>query len=166
MSLSLPIRNRYFNQIPFSDFDADVDPFFSPFFSQNLVNRFPTKSFETKDMVTRTGNMKWDMIETPTEYKISAELPGMLKENINIDIDEGVLTISAEKEESKLDEGATYVYKERSWGNVRRSVRLPQDADDNAVSASMNNGCLHVNVAKKNEAEHSKKKIPILEKEN
>merc|ERR1719198_318471 len=46
-------------------------------------------------MVTRTGNMKCDMIETPTEYKISAELPGMLKENINIDIDEGVLTISA-----------------------------------------------------------------------
>lgn len=164
--IGFPTSNRFFHQMPFSDFDADIDAFFSPTLSQSMVKQFPSKNFGTTDLVMRTGNMKWDMIESPTDYKINAELPGMLKENVSLDINEGVLTISAEKEESKLDEGSTYVYKERSWGNVRRSIRLPKDADDNVISASMDNGCLHVTVKKKDEAEHSKKKIPILEKEN
>jgi len=165
MSLTFPSRSGFF-QFPFSDIDTDMDNFFSPAFSQNLVKQFPTKDFGTTDMVTRSTNIKWDMIETPNEYKICAEIPGMPKENINVDIDEGILTISAEREESKMDEGSSYVYKERSWGNVRRSVRLPKDADENSVSASMEKGCLHVHLAKKDESEHSRKKIPILEKEN
>ena len=52
------------------------------------------------------------------------------------------------------------------FGSVAASRKgLPKDADENSVSAMMENGCLHVNVAKTDEA-HSKKKIPILEKEN
>jgi len=163
MSLTFPSKSRLL-QNPFYELDTDLENFFIPNFTQSLGKPFP-KAFGTTDLVKGTDIMKWDMIETPTEYKVSAELPGMLKENINVDIDEGILTISAEKEESKVDEGSNYVFKERSWGNVRRSLRLPKDADENSVSAMMENGCLHVNVAKTDEA-HSKKKIPILAKEN
>jgi len=165
MSLTFPGRSRLL-QNPFYELDTDMENFFVPNFtgSLDLVKPFP-KAFANTDIVKRTDIMKWDMIETPSEYKISAELPGMLKENINVDIDDGILTITAEKEESKVDEGSNYVFKERSWGNVRRSLRLPKDADENSVSAMMENGCLHVNVAKTDET-HSKKRIPILEKEN
>ena len=163
MSLTFPGKSRLL-QNPFYELDTDMEKFFSPHFTQSLVKPFP-KAFANTDIVKGTDIMKWDMIETPNEYKISAELPGMLKENINVDIDEGILTIAAEKEESKVDEGSNYVVKERSWGNVRRSLRLPKDADENSVSAMMENGCLHVNVAKTDET-HSKKRIPILEKEN
>jgi len=163
MSLTFPGKSRLL-QNPFYELDTDMEKFFSPHFTQSLVKPFP-KAFANTDIVKGTDIMKWDMIETPSEYKISAELPGMLKENIDVDIDEGILTITAEKEESKVDEGSNYVFKERSWGNVRRSLRLPNNADENSVSAMMENGCLHVNVAKTDEA-HSKKKIPILEKEN
>ena len=163
MSLTFPGKSRLL-QNPFYELDTDLENFFIPNFTQSLGKPFP-KAVGTTDLVKGTDIMKWDMIETPTEYKISAELPGMVKENINVDIDEGILTIAAEKEESKVDEGSNYVFKERSWGNVRRSLRLPKDADENLVSAMMENGCLHVNVGKTDEA-HSKKKIPILEKEN
>jgi len=163
MSLTFPGKYRSL-QNPFYEFDADMENFFIPNFTQSLGKPFP-KAFGNTDIVKGTDIMKWDMIETPTEYKISADLPGMLKENINVDIDEGILTIAAEKEESKVDERSNYVFKERSWGNVRRSLRLPKDADENSVSAMMENGCLHVNVAKTDET-HSKKRIPILEKEN
>jgi len=163
MSLTFPGKSRLF-QNPFYDLDTDMENFLIPNFTQSLGKPFP-KAFGTADIVKGTDIMKWDMIETPTEYKISADLPGMLKENINVDIDEGILTIAAEKEESKVDERSNYVFKERSWGNVRRSLRLPKDADENSVSAMMENGCLHVNVAKTDET-HSKKRIPILEKEN
>jgi HSP20 family protein len=132
----------------------------------STLTTFPTAS----DLMTKPGksmSMKWDIIETPTEYKIHADLPGMTKENVNLEVDEGILTITAEKKESNEEEGTkgggTYVVQERSWNTARRQLRLPKNVDENAITASMESGVLNVHLQKHEATETSKKRIEIQE---
>jgi len=165
----------------FDPFDVtsvfDTDPFFDgnpqswarmTDFPRTLTS-FPTlgTTCDLIDKPRKSMRMKWDMIEKPTEYQIKADLPGMRKENINLEVDEGVLTITAEKKDSTDEEGTkddgTYVFRERSWRNARRQLRLPNDANENAITATMDHGVLNVHLQKHQDVPPSKKKIEIIE---
>jgi HSP20 family protein len=75
-------------------------------------------------------------------------LPGIPKEKINIDFNEGVLTISGERSEERREEGTTYHRMERSYGKFMRQFALPQDVDPSAINASYKDGVLEVVVPK------------------
>lgn len=81
-------------------------------------------------------------------YEISMELPGVAEDDIELTVDDGVLTIRGEKKTQTEKSGDTWYFSERQYGAFRRSFRLPADADGGKASAQMKDGVLHVSVPK------------------
>jgi HSP20 family protein len=82
-------------------------------------------------------------------YSISMELPGVSEEDIDLTVENDVVTIRGEKKTQEEKKGDTWYFSERQYGAFRRSFRLPEDADGSSISASMKDGVLHVSVSKK-----------------
>lgn len=96
------------------------------------------------------SRMPLDIQETETSYKITAELPGIPKDDIKIEIQDGVLSISGEKKKHKEenDKNQKYRREEISIGIVSRSFTLPDNANENQVHASFENGILNITIDK------------------
>jgi HSP20 family protein len=95
-------------------------------------------------------------------YEITMELPGVTDDDVELSVDNGVLTISGEKKTSSERKGDTWYFSERQYGAFRRAFRLPEDADGAAASARMEDGVLHISVPKKAlEKPETAKKIEI-----
>lgn len=90
-----------------------------------------------------------DVEETDHAYLLSADLPGLKKEDVRVDLSENVLTISGERkrETDSKDQGGERRY-ERSYGRFMRSFTLPQAIDANKVEANMEDGVLRVALPK------------------
>ncbi len=101
-----------------------------------------------------------DFSETENEYTVKAELPGISKDDIDISLTDGVLTIKGEKRYEEKEEKENYHYMESRYGSFSRSLLLPEDASMEKVDAVYTNGVLTVSIPK---AEAAKpKKIKIL----
>lgn len=95
-------------------------------------------------------------------YDISMELPGVSEEDIELAVENGVITVSGEKRSHEEKKGDTWYFSERQYGAFRRTFRLPEDAEGDKTSAEMKDGVLHVKVPKKTlETTASSKKIAI-----
>ncbi|TMV07813.1 Hsp20/alpha crystallin family protein [Ruegeria sediminis] len=95
-------------------------------------------------------------------YDISMELPGVSEADIELTVDDGVVTIRGEKKTHEEKKGDTWYFSERQYGAFRRSFRLPEDADGAKASARMMDGVLHITVPKKPaERAESSRKIAI-----
>ncbi len=94
-------------------------------------------------------------------YRIAVELPGVEPENVELSIDDGVLTLKGEKKTSREEKGETWYFSERQYGAFSRSFRLPPDADAAKVTADMKDGVLTVSVPRRAETEAGGKKIAI-----
>lgn len=102
-----------------------------------------------------------DVNETDKEVCISAELPGMKEDDIDVSLDNNVLTISGEKR-SEREEKSKDVYRmERRWGSFCRSVQLPRGLDVEKAEASYKNGVLSVVLPKTEEYQKSVRKIEV-----
>lgn len=98
-----------------------------------------------------------DIAETDKEIEITAELPGMEQNDIDISLAGDVLTIRGEKKSERTEEkGKAYHVTERSYGAFYRSVDLPPGVEADSVKATMSNGVLKVTVQKPAEAESRK----------
>ncbi len=99
------------------------------------------------------------MIETDNSIEITAELPGVSKDDVRIDLENNVLTIHGEKKEEKEEkEKERYLY-ERYYGAFQRSFALPTPVDEDKVTAEFKNGVLKIRLEKAPEAKG--KTIPI-----
>lgn len=107
-----------------------------------------------------------EISETDKEYTLKAELPGMMKKDLNIDYEKGILTISGEKfEEKKEGDNRRYHLIERSFGTFDRSFTFPEIVDSEKISAEFNDGMLFVHLPKNEEARKPRgRKIEIAEK--
>ena len=94
-----------------------------------------------------------DIEETETHYLISADLPGVNPDNINIGMHDGILTISAETKEDVRSEKGRVVLQERRYGKFSRSMRFPVSVNPDAIEASYADGILRLEVAKAAEAQ-------------
>lgn len=95
-------------------------------------------------------------------YDIAMELPGVSEDDIDLTVEDGVVTIRGEKKTETEKQGDTWYFSERQYGAFRRSFRLPEDADGAKASATMKDGVLHVKVPKLSPSEASKaRKIAI-----
>lgn len=81
-------------------------------------------------------------------YDIAMELPGVSESDIDLTVEDGVVTIRGEKKTASEKKGDTWYFSERQYGAFRRSFRLPADADGSKASADMKDGVLHVTVPK------------------
>ncbi len=95
-------------------------------------------------------------------YRIAIELPGVADEDIELTVNDDVLTVKGEKKSVKEEEGRTWYFSERQYGTFSRSFRLPPDADGNKASAELKDGILVVTVAKKKDTSaDGAKRVPI-----
>lgn len=108
----------------------------------------------------RTPVFSTDIKDEGDHYLLEAELPGFRKEDIDLDVKDGVLTISAQHQESNDQHNGNYVCKERRYGSFARSFNLEGIQEEN-ITAAYNNGVLELNLPKKQEILPQSHKIAI-----
>ncbi|CAM9329310.1 unnamed protein product, partial [Chrysoparadoxa australica] len=105
---------------------------------------------------------RMDVIETKKEWKVTVDLPGCDKDNIETDVTDGYLHIKAERSsEEETEEEGHFHQSERAHGMMSRTLELPSYVDENRVDAVFKNGVLTLSFAKHNEAVKKGKVIEI-----
>ena len=135
----------------YDPFNELVDDFFKGF----LVR--PVAYEGARDALPR---VKVDVAEKNGAYKVTAELPGVKKEDINVAIDGAQVTLSAEvKQEKEATQDERVLHAERMFGKVTRSFTLPQELDEAKAEAKFRDGVLELTLPKKAAAQ--RKQISI-----
>lgn len=101
-----------------------------------------------------------DISETDTEYRLDAELPGVEQKDVDVRLDNNILTIKGKKESASEEKDRNYYLQERYYGSFQRSISLPSNIADDQISAKFTNGVLHIAIAKKNK--DSTKRIEVM----
>ena len=147
-----------FGLIPFKTNKLDrkggsFDDFFDGFFNDDF---FAPMNFGFGN------NQKFnaDIRETQNEYLVSAELPGVKKEDINLEYKGNTLIISAKREEVVNEEKDNYIRRERSYGQISRAFRV-DNVDKSKISAKFENGELQIILPKLNETISQSNRILI-----
>ncbi len=91
--------------------------------------------------------MASDVVETPEAYVVRAELPGVAKDQIEVNVEDADVTIGVEFRE-EVEASGKSLWKERSYGKVKRAIRLPESVDANAAQAAHVNGVLQLTLPK------------------
>ena len=99
--------------------------------------------------------------ETDKDYSIELSAPGFKKEELNIKINDGVLTLTGEKSGESEDKNENYTRREFSKSSFSRSFRIPEDVDENGYDAKFEDGVLKITVQKPKELPKIEKKIEI-----
>ena len=102
-------------------------------------------------------NASMNVSETDKELRITAELPGVSEQDIDIRLDDDVLTIRGEKKFEQKDEKENFHFVERCYGTFQRSLRLPFTVHPDQVQASFENGVLTVTVPKSGQQQRSRR---------
>lgn len=89
-----------------------------------------------------------DISETEDQFQISAELPGMSKDNIDISLENGRLAISGERSFKNEEQNKKYHRVETKYGSFERSFQLPDNVDEESISATYENGLLNISIQK------------------
>ena len=119
-----------------------------------MLNNFFDDGFESSVKVPAV-----DVQEDENQFSLEAELPGMTEKDVDINVENNMLTISSKKEEEKNEEKKGYVLKERRSTSFSRSFMLPKNVDTEKIEASMKNGILHLAIPKAEEAKPKKIEI-------
>ncbi len=106
--------------------------------------------FRTDIPAVRSMMPAIDIVEEKDHYTIKADLPGMNQKDIKVELDEGVLRISGERNEEKKeqDKDNHYRYYERSFGSFERRFVLPREVKEDAIEAKYENGVLKITIPK------------------
>lgn len=117
---------------------------------QSEMNRLFSSFFETpsEPSAARRWTPAMDLVETDAEYVIKADLPGVSEEDVHVEVEGDVLTISGERKAEHEERKEGYYRIERSFGSFRRSITLPEGVDVSKVAARFDKGVLEVRVPK------------------
>jgi len=137
MSNLMRIYNR--SMVPSGLFDAML----SDFFRDSLFTAEPDADRPDRPV----SDFRLDVSESGDAYTVYADLPGVAKESVALDLQEGVLTIDVTRGEKAEDETAGYIHRERRVSSMRRRLRL-RDAAQDGADARLENGVLTVTVPK------------------
>ena len=141
----IPFRTHNTNELggTFADFISDFfnDDFFSPM-----------------EMISGMNQFSADVRETNNEYLVSAELPGINKEDIKLDYDNNNLIIRAKRQEAHDDSRDNYIRKERSYGEISRSFYI-DNVNKEGIRAKFDNGELKIILPKQVKTQQSNSRI-------
>ena len=132
---------------------------------QTDMNRLFDAFFQRRGGTNSAGNgvQRWipamDLIEAEREYVLRADLPGLDKDDVEIEVKDDVLTISGERSFEHDNRGEGFHRVERSFGRFVRSLDLPSGTDPGKVSANFENGVLEVRIPKPEESRPTKVQI-------
>lgn len=125
---------------------------------QNTLDRLFDENWRAARNGAHASNLALDVHETDQAYFVSAVVPGVTAEALNISLHDGILTISGEIAQP-THENARALLLERGYGKFQRSIRLPLAVDASAVEASIENGVLTLTLPKAPEAQP--RQIPV-----
>jgi HSP20 family protein len=118
---------------------------------QSEVNRL----FDSFFGETASGTRRWvpamDLVETDDQLVLKADLPGLDKDDVAIEIKDGTLTVAGERKSETEERAEGYYRVERAQGSFSRSLTLPRGVDPDAVEAEFDNGVLEVRIPKPEE---------------
>lgn len=134
-------RNRSVAPTGFDDFYNMLDDFFT---DPWLTGRRTREAF------------KIDVQQTDNAYTIEAELPGVNKDEVSLEMNDGTLRISVNREESRDEETKNYIHRERRYSSMSRAVYLA-DAEADGISAKLDGGILKVSVPRLKSAESTRR---------
>jgi HSP20 family protein len=100
-----------------------------------------------------------NLSETEGQYELTADLPGIKPENVSVEVHEGQITISGQREAEKEETNKTFHRVERQYGEFRRTVSLPVPVDEQKITASYKDGVLTVVLPKSEKVKP--KRIPV-----
>ena len=102
-----------------------------------------------------------DILESKDAYLIRAEVPGMKKEDFNLEVNDGTLTLSGERKAETLSNGVEYQRSERVHGKFARSFYLPQTVKQDGIKASYRDGIMEIHIPKAEEAKPRQIEIAV-----
>ncbi|EGN99372.1 hypothetical protein SERLA73DRAFT_182331 [Serpula lacrymans var. lacrymans S7.3] len=145
---------------PFSEFDRLFDDAFNSRFARPNPNQIINRDQTIQDKLNFRPKM--DLHESAEHNAITAtfELPGLTKENVNIDLHNGRLTVSGKVETQVAREENDFAVRERSFGNFSRTLRVSEGVKPEEIKASMENGVLTVTFPK-GSADQAPKRITV-----
>ena len=125
---------------------------------QSEMNRLFNTFFDTPSS-SRGGNggalRRWlppmDLVETDDHFILRADLPGLSEEDVTIELEDSVLTVAGERKAEHEDKKEGFYRMERSFGQFRRSLTLPEGVDADGITASFDKGVLEVRIPKPEE---------------
>ena len=132
------------------------DPFRDLRTLQQEVNRLFTgnlpRSFDDEGIARGAWSPSVDIYENKDHIVLEAELPGMSREDFDLSVENNVITLRGERHFEKKEDTDNYHRVERAYGSFVRSFSLPEDADENKVSADFKDGVLQVHLPKSEKA--------------
>ena len=112
---------------------------------------FQNGSTDDSSIVTSQWIPRVDIKEEPTRFVLLADIPGVNPEDIEVQMDKGILTIKGERSIERVDESENFSRIERRHGSFHRRFALPDSADPDNISASGRNGVLQISIPKRPE---------------
>jgi HSP20 family protein len=107
------------------------------------------------------GTPRCDIVETDKAVEVSVELPGMVKDDIEVSLTDDTLTIKGERKAEREEEKKGYFLSERSYGSFFRSIPIPPGVDHENAEAAFKNGVLTMTLPKTTEAQAKVRKIAV-----
>ncbi|HWV88234.1 MAG TPA: Hsp20/alpha crystallin family protein [Capillimicrobium sp.] len=129
---------------------------------EDMRRRMERMFEEIGDGKGRSWTLAIDLVERDDRYVLRADVPGIKPEDVKIEVDDDVLTVSAEHEESEEEKQDSYVRRERRYGSFSRSITLPKGVGADDIEATCKDGVLEVSFPKPKEEE--RKPITITPK--
>lgn len=128
----------------------------------NVMERFVRPARLLDEEMAGSLTPRMDVVERESEFVIRTDLPGIKKEDIEVTLEKGVLTISGKtKEETEAKENGQVVCQERRYGKYMRSVRLATPIDEKNVKAAYKDGVLELTLPKVEEAKPKKITVDV-----
>src|SRR5437764_931428 len=134
---------------------------------QNEMNRLFNTFFETPTQGNggSTTLRRWippmDLVETEGDFVLRADLPGLTQSDVNIELEDNILTISGERKSQHEERKEGYYRVERGFGSFSRSLTLPEGVEPEGVKASFENGVLEVRIPKPEQRKPRKVAISV-----
>ena len=136
---------------------------------QSEMNRLFNTFFDTPTTGTNGGGARrWvpsmDLVETDEHFVLRADLPGLAESDVSIELEDNVLTVAGERTAEHEDKKEGFYRMERSFGQFRRSLTLPEGVDADKIAATFDKGVLEVRIPKPEERKPRRVAIQVGDK--
>jgi HSP20 family protein len=139
--------------------DTEMDRMMDDFFGRRRHSWWPARWFRPD--IEAISAPAVDLYEEKDDIVVKAELPGMNKDDVEVNLSDHTLTIKGEKKHEEEIKEENYYRSERSYGSFLRTLELPKDVHSEKVKASFKNGVLEVRLPKTEEAKAKEIKIKV-----
>jgi HSP20 family protein len=136
---------------------------------QSEMNRLFNTFFDTPTAGGNGGGVRrWvpsmDLVETDEHFVLRADLPGLSEGDVSIELEDNVLTVAGERKSEHEDKNEGFYRMERSFGQFRRSLTLPDGVDPDGIAARFDKGVLEVRIPKPEERKPRRVAIQVGDK--